>query len=314
MQAEQPTIFDVELRRRGEIGLQFVPHRLVYVSSGITHTVECCMVSEILNSTMSPTVYTGDLLVSIISEQDGESPCINNNVTYGMSQFTYVMQIMTNSVTYPNRTLRFLRPPPWCYKENTKTTTLRSALDLHSARLIFDQAAIIAEAQRPPPPTSSPGRYVVAPTISSIESPKVTVKALKVKSKEAWMKEQLSMKEAENMKTAEIIGDEVQKRIDLKNREMTAELLRVRQETEQTEFEAVQLAEEMKQLAETKKRRMAELTRKEMETQAYEYACHQVAQEGEFTLALSLSLYALHCLRRLLFSFTFDCICCRRNG
>ena len=276
---EDPGFFDAEFRRRGEIGLQFAPHRLVYSSSGITHRVECAMVSVILDSTLSPTIYTGDLLVSIMYERDQESPCINNDVPRGMTHFAYIMQMMTNSMTYPNRTLRFLRPPPWCYKEDTNTTTLRRVLDLDKASIIFDPAAITAETARSP--TSSPGGYggkTFAPIISPIQSPKVAVKALKVKSKEAWIREQESIKVAENMKTAAIIGDEVEKRITLKNREVTAELLRVRQEAEQSELEAAQLAEEIKQLAETKKRRQEELT----ERQAYEYARHQVAQEGDF--------------------------------
>ena len=154
------------------------------------------------------------------------------------------------------------------------------------------------EAARSPP--SSPSGYshpsgkIIAPIISPIQSPKIAVKSLKVKSKDAWKKEQESMKEferSESIKTAEIIGDEVQRQLDQKNRAVQAELLRVRQEAEQSQFEAFQLAEEMKLLAETKRRRLAELTRKEIESQALEYARHQVAQEGDLPLLANFHIY-----------------------
>ena len=273
------TIFDCQFVQKGDLSLSFSPHRLCYNTNVKREaTIDCLMVSSILDVDIAATIRRGDLLISLKTRNE-EIPFINNP----SCTIDHALHILSQSNTQSNRTLRFLRPPPGCTHDYT--TYLYDVLDVNTAALIYD-SNIESVDTLPSNTFSSPSSSSLSsvnsngflrpvPLSQPILPPKVEVKALRVKSKAIAEQEE----RLEQMRAAATIDDEVQKRIEAKNREVVSELLRVREEAKQAEMEAKKLAQEMRELAEAKKRRGMEIARQERESLALEAARRQLAEE-----------------------------------
>ena len=280
------SIFDCQFVQKGDLSISFSPHRLCYntIVQRETRetTIDCLMVSSILDADIAATIKRGDLLISLKTRNE-EIPFINNP----SCTFDHALHILSQSNTQSNRTFRFLRPPHGCTQDYT--TYLYDVLDANTAVLIYDSNAETVDTLQtnyspsllPSSPSSSlssvnsNGLLRSVPLSQPTLPPKVEVKALRVKSKAIAEQEE----RLEQMRAAATIDDEVQKRIEAKNREVVSELLRVREEAKQAEMEAKRLAQEMRELAEAKKRRGMEMARQERENLALETARRQLAEE-----------------------------------
>ena len=279
------SIFDCQFQQKGDLSISFSPHRLNYNTVNHESTIDCLVVSSILDADIAATIKRGDLLISLKTRNE-EIPFINNpNCT-----FDRALHILSQSNTQNNRTFRFLRPPPGCTQDYT--TYLYDVLDANTAALLYDSnietfcsfhtnhspslhPLSTSSSSSSSSSISSNGALRPVPIAQPTLPPKVEVKALRVKSKAIAEQEE----RLEQMRAAATIDDEVQKRIEAKNREVVSELLRVREEAKQAELEAKRLAQEMRDLAEAKKRRGMEMVRQEQESLAFETARRQLAEE-----------------------------------